>query len=74
MNRAVGQSLTRLVGINTGGEGEDVIPIIEINLNVLRKIAARLSLGGGRSMKKLNLCDALVTLFLNREKGNGMSL
>jgi len=71
VNRAVGQSLTRLVGINTGDEGEDVIPIIEINLDVLRKIAARLSLVGGRSMKKLTLCDALVTLFLNRVKGNG---
>jgi hypothetical protein len=67
-NRAVGNSLTRLVGINVGAEG--VIPIFDINLDLLRKIAARLSLKGCRALNKIPLCEALVTLFEKREKGN----
>jgi hypothetical protein len=51
-----------------GAEG--AIPIIDINLDFLRKIAARLLLQGCRNMNKLPLCDALVTLFEKREKGN----
>jgi hypothetical protein len=61
------QSLTRLVGIDVGGK---VIPTIDINLDSLHKIAARLSLRKCRTMRKIVLCDALVNLRERREYVN----